>query len=58
MLPQDLLARLACPACKQPLTEAADGQSLACGACGRVYPVRDGIPILLVEEARQGPAKG
>jgi len=52
MIPQDLLDILACPACKQPLTLSADGQSLKCNACRRVYPVRDDIPILLVDEAR------
>lgn len=51
MIPQDLLDILVCPACKQPLTAAANHESLKCGACRRVYPVRDGIPILLVDEA-------
>ena len=44
---------LACPACPQrlPLHLAADGDTLLC-RCGRyAYPVRDGLPILIVEEA-------
>ena len=53
-----LLAILVCPACHGDLevTEAEQhGQELACrGECRRAYPVRDGIPVLLVDEARQG----
>lgn len=52
MLPQDLLDILVCPACKQPLAYSAEKQTLKCGACRRVYPIRDDIPILLVEEAK------
>lgn len=52
MIPQDLLEILACPACKQPLTLKPDGSALKCNACRRVYPVRDDIPILLIDEAK------
>ena len=52
MIPQDLLDILACPECKKPLLQAPDGASLKCTGCRRVYPVRDGIPILLKDEAR------
>ena len=51
MIPQDLLDILVCPVCKKPLALKPDGQSLKCGNCFRAYPVRDNIPILLVEEA-------
>jgi uncharacterized protein YbaR (Trm112 family) len=51
MIPQDLLDILVCPVCKKSLTLRVDGQSLKCGACLRAYPVRDSIPILLVDEA-------
>ncbi|HET6634450.1 MAG TPA: Trm112 family protein [Streptomyces sp.] len=57
-----LLDILACPACHSPLREeapegadAAEAE-LVCtgeGACGLAYPVRDGIPVLLVDEARR-----
>ena len=48
---KELLDILACPQCKGELqlTEAPDG--LICGACSLVYPIRDDIPIMLIEEA-------
>jgi len=51
MIPQDLMEILVCPACKKPLSQKEDGSSLKCSECRRVYPVRDDIPILLVDEA-------
>ena len=51
MIPQDLLDILVCPLCKKPLTVKENGGSLKCGECRRAYPVRDDIPILLVDEA-------
>jgi uncharacterized protein YbaR (Trm112 family) len=56
MIPQDLLDILVCPACKKPLVLKDEGQTLKCGACRRVYPIRDGIPILLVDEAVTEPS--
>jgi LSD1 subclass zinc finger protein len=56
MIPQDLLDILVCPVCKKPLALKNDGQSLKCGECHRVYPVRDGIPIMLVDEAVVDPS--
>lgn len=49
-IPQDLLEILVCPACKKPLELVRNGEGLKCGECRRVYPIRDGIPILLVDE--------
>jgi uncharacterized protein len=48
-----LLEILACPACRAPLSEG-DG-TLVCtrDGCGLVYPVTDGIPVLLVDEAHR-----
>ncbi|WP_019546900.1 Trm112 family protein [Streptomyces sulphureus] len=48
-----LLEILACPACHAPLREEADELHCTGGACGLVYPIRDGIPVLLVDEARR-----
>ena len=55
----DLLEILRCPACRgtlDPQPDAARLETLTCTACGRVYPVRDGVPVLLVDEATGGPA--
>jgi uncharacterized protein YbaR (Trm112 family) len=51
MVSQDLLEILVCPVCKKPLTQKETGESLKCSECKRVYPVRDDIPILLLDEA-------
>jgi uncharacterized protein len=49
---KELLDILVCPVCKTPVTLSADGSSLKCGTCRRVYPVRDDIPVMLPEEAK------
>jgi uncharacterized protein len=59
MIPQDLLDILVCPACKKPLALNRSGESLEslkCEECRRIYPVRDNIPILLVDEAATEPS--
>jgi uncharacterized protein YbaR (Trm112 family) len=50
-----LLEILACPACHAPLREDTDASELACTAadCALAYPVRDEIPVLLIDEARR-----
>jgi uncharacterized protein YbaR (Trm112 family) len=47
----DLLEILVCPACKAKVELKTDGSGLKCVACHRVYPVRDDIPVMLVDEA-------
>lgn len=47
----ELLEILACPACRAKLECKADGSGLRCVSCHRVYPIRDEIPVLIVEEA-------
>lgn len=49
MIDKALLEILVCPVCKARL--AQKGESLKCLQCRRVYPVRDGIPIMLVDQA-------
>ncbi len=44
---------LACPVCKGPLQWQQDGQEFLCRADRLAYPVRDGIPVMLPEEARR-----
>ena len=45
------LAVLACPADDNRPPLRQEGETLICDQCGRRYPIRDGIPILLPEEA-------
>jgi hypothetical protein len=51
-----LLEILACPACKGSLKYHKPAQELICPACRLAYPVRDDIPVMLTEEARELPA--
>jgi uncharacterized protein YbaR (Trm112 family) len=51
MIPQDLLEILVCPACKKPLALKPAGDALKCNACRRVYPIKDDIPVLLIDQA-------
>jgi uncharacterized protein YbaR (Trm112 family) len=48
-----LLEILACPDCKAPLRADEAAEELVCTGCGLAYPVRDDIPVLLVDEARR-----
>jgi hypothetical protein len=48
----DLLALLVCPATRTPLRWDPEAQELVSEAAGVAYPVRDGVPVLLVEAAR------
>jgi hypothetical protein len=57
MISPDLLEKLACPACKKPLVQTPQGNGLKCAVCSKVYPIRDGIPVLLIDEAIPDPAK-
>lgn len=50
----DLASVLRCPVDKASLTEDEATSRLVCVECGRRYPVRDGIPIMLVDEAEGG----
>jgi uncharacterized protein YbaR (Trm112 family) len=53
-----LLEKLICPACREPVRELEKDLGLECCGCGRVYPVRDGIPVMLVEEASEPAPSG
>jgi uncharacterized protein len=48
---QELLDILVCPLCKQPVELTENKLGLKCPACRRVYPIRDDIPVMLVDEA-------
>ncbi len=45
----ELLEILACPLDKQPVTR--EGNYIVCSECKRHYPIRDGIPVMLIDEA-------
>lgn len=49
---QELLDILICPACRGEIELKQDGSGLKCLACKRVYPIRDDIPVMLVDEAK------
>ncbi len=49
---EELLEILACPLCKEEVRLIPDGTGLKCVKCNRVYPIRDDIPVMLVDEAK------
>lgn len=51
-LSPDFLEIVRCPACKARVEVKPDGSGLKCVECRRVYPIRDDIPIMLVDEAK------
>ena len=55
LIEPSLLEILACPNCHSPLREDAEAGELVCtdAACALAYPVRDHIPVLLIDEARK-----
>jgi uncharacterized protein len=54
-----LLEILACPDTHHARLDYDEpGQTLTCTECGRVFPIRDGIPVLLLDEALGSPAAG
>jgi uncharacterized protein YbaR (Trm112 family) len=55
VVPAELLEMLVCPQCKGDLalrSRERDHEALDCVGCGLRYPIEDGIPVMLVEEAR------
>ena len=50
---EELLAILVCPVTRTSLTWDEEQQELVSEAAGAAYPVRDGIPVMLIEEARR-----
>ena len=51
-LSQELLEILVCPACHAKVELTPDGSGLKCVECKRVYPIRDDIPVMLIDEAK------
>ncbi|MGH8057260.1 MAG: Trm112 family protein [Candidatus Entotheonellia bacterium] len=48
---KELLAILACPQCKGDIRLSKDGNGLVCEPCKLLYEIRDGIPVMLIDEA-------
>lgn len=49
---KELLEILVCPFCKGEVQVKPDDNGIKCLKCRRVYPIRDGIPVMLIDEAR------
>jgi uncharacterized protein YbaR (Trm112 family) len=60
LIPQWLLEILCCPVpeCRGDLELRADIERLVCKKCGRRYPIRNGIPVMLIEEAELPKSEG
>ena len=53
---KDLLDILVCPECKTPLRPPVDSANgLRCDTCRRIYPIRDEIPVLIIDQATKAP---
>jgi len=51
MISQELLDILVCPSCKGDLDYKKEPEQLICGKCRLAYPVKDDIPIMLIDKA-------
>jgi len=56
-LDPQLLEILACPDTHHAPLDYDGAQTLTCTECGRIFEVRDDVPVLLLDEARGGPAE-
>ena len=52
MIKQELLDILACPKCKGPVELHPAQDTILCRNCRLVYEIRDGIPVMLIDEAK------
>lgn len=55
LIDPELAAILICPADRAELNQDEEAERLICTECGRRYPVREGIPVMLLDEAEGGP---
>jgi uncharacterized protein len=51
LVDSELLARLVCPVCRTSVQLMIDREALRCKNCRRIYPIRDGFPVMLPDEA-------
>lgn len=52
----ELLEILACPECKAPVVLVNEDTGLKCKQCRRVFPIKDDIPVMLIDEATIEPS--
>jgi hypothetical protein len=57
MIDKELLDILACPKCKAPVKMQSERIICTNPECGLRYPIRDGIPVMLIDEAEKPGAK-
>jgi uncharacterized protein YbaR (Trm112 family) len=57
MIDPKILDILACPLCKTGVKLTADEKGLKCVQCHRVYPIKEDIPIMLIDEATIEPER-
>jgi len=51
-----LIEMLVCPVCKTPVKLTPDSEGLRCASCHLVYPIRDGFPVMIKDEAHSESA--
>jgi len=51
MIDDELLKILACPACKADVKQ--ESNKIICTKCNKKYPIKDGIPVMLIDEAEE-----
>ncbi|NLI29462.1 MAG: Trm112 family protein [Nitrospiraceae bacterium] len=50
-------AILACPQCKGKIHSTETGEGFICRSCSLIYPIRNGIPVMLIAEAQPVPVR-
>ncbi|MFQ5803704.1 MAG: Trm112 family protein [Candidatus Methylomirabilales bacterium] len=58
MIDKEFLEILACPACKGEVRLDEASERIVCQTCSRRYPIRDGIPVMLIDEAELPSREG
>lgn len=53
MIKKELLDVLACPKCKKPVRVSKNEECIVCDSCGLLYEIREDIPVMLIDEAKQ-----
>lgn len=53
IVPRAIRELLVCPNCHGPLRDVTTGEALDCVACRLRFPIRDGIPVMLIERAER-----